>query len=243
MDQEQNLNENQNQEVEQEQIEETEAHTEEENQEEEAPFNLGKEIFEWIYTIAVALVIVFAIKGFLFDIVQVDGPSMDTTLAHGDRLIITKLGYTPKQGDIVILDSTYEGRSQFYNTLSAQQNKKPNFLFKLMNYHAVPENLKIRYYVKRVIATEGQTVDLVNGKVLIDGELLEEPYYNGKTTPMSSAVEFPLTVEDDEVFVMGDNRPHSKDSRDPSLGNVPEDAIIGKSQFRIWPLNKLGLTR
>ena len=67
-------------------------------------FNLGREVWEWVYTIAIALVIAFVIKGFIFDIVRVDGPSMYPTLVNNDRLIITKLGYKPKQGDIIILD-------------------------------------------------------------------------------------------------------------------------------------------
>ena len=68
--------------------------------------SVGKEIFEWFYTIAIALVIAFAIKAFLFDVVRVDGSSMFPTLENNDRLIVTKLGYEPKQGDIIILDSS-----------------------------------------------------------------------------------------------------------------------------------------
>ena len=69
-------------------------------------FSLSREIFEWFYTIVIALLIAFVIKGFIFDIVEVDGPSMFPTLVDNDRLIVTKIGYKPKQGDIVILDST-----------------------------------------------------------------------------------------------------------------------------------------
>ena len=107
----------------------------------------------------------------------------------------------------------------------------------------MPANLKKKYYVKRIIALPGQTVDLVNGKVYVDGEELDEPYYSGITQSIDAAVEYPVTVEDDMVFVMGDNRPHSKDSRSSELGQVPFEAVLGKSQVRIWPLNALGLTR
>ncbi|MEE0410631.1 MAG: signal peptidase I, partial [Clostridia bacterium] len=67
--------------------------------------SVGREIFEWAYSIIIAVIIAFLIKSFLFDIVKVDGQSMFPTLHHNDRLIITKLGYEPEQGDIVILDA------------------------------------------------------------------------------------------------------------------------------------------
>ena len=70
--------------------------------------SLAREIWEWVYTLAIAIVIAMLIKGFIFDIVRVDGSSMFPTLVDNDRLIVTKLGYTPKQGDIIILDSEYK---------------------------------------------------------------------------------------------------------------------------------------
>ena len=205
-------------------------------------FNLKKEVFEWIYTIAVALVIAFLIKGFLFDVVRVDGPSMETTLLNNDRLIITKLGYKPQTQDIVILDSTYKNRENYYQILE-QSGEKFNPVTKFFNYFSLPREYKRRYYVKRVIALPGQTVDIVDGKVLVDGEELSEPYYSGETTITDPSVEYPGTVAEDCVFVMGDNRPHSKDSRSSERGQVPIKALLGKAQVRIWPLNSIGLTR
>ena len=122
-------------------------------------------------------------------------------------------------------------------------NSAEDALFKMKNYFSLPKDLKIRYYVKRVIATEGQTIDFEDGKVLVDGAVLDEPYYDGETTPMDASVDFPMTVEEGHVIVMGDNRPHSKDSRDSSLGAVPEKAVVGKSQFRIWPPKSIGATK
>ncbi len=206
--------------------------------------SVGKEIFEWFYTIAIALVIAFAIKAFLFDVVRVDGSSMFPTLENNDRLIVTKLGYEPKQGDIIILDSSYKNREEYYDKLAQYKNKeKLSAMDKFLNLKDLPKNLKKRYYVKRVIALPGQTVDLKDGKVYVDGELLDEPYYSGITQSIDATVEYPVTVEDDMVFVMGDNRPHSKDSRSSELGQVPYEAVLGKSQLRIWPLNDIGLTR
>ena len=203
-----------------------------------------KEIFEWFYTIAIALVIAFAIKAFLFDVVRVDGSSMFPTLENNDRLIVTKFGYKPEQGDIVILDSAYKNREAYYDKLAALKGKDELSAFdKLVNLHNLPSNLKKRYYVKRIIALPGQTVDLKDGKVYVDGVKLDEPYYSGITQSIDSAVEYPLTVEDGMVFVMGDNRPHSKDSRSSELGQVPYEAVLGKARLRIWPLNDIGITK
>lgn len=206
-------------------------------------FNLGKEIFEWFYTIVIALIIAFLIKGFIFDIVEVEGPSMEKTLFEGDRLIVTKLGYKPHNGDIVILDSTYKNRAEYYEEAAAEEGKSVNWWYKLTNYMSLPQNLKSKYYVKRIIALEGQTVDIVDGNVLVDGEEIDQPYYEGLTNIMDPTVDYPVTVEEGHVFVMGDNRPKSLDSRDSSLGQVPVEALIGKSQFRIWPFDSFGVTK
>ena len=190
-------------------------------------FNLKKEIFEWFYTIAIALVIAFLIKGFLFDVVRVDGDSMHPTLLDNDRLIITKLGYTPKQKDIIILDSTYKRREQYY-AIREQNGENINFATKFIESFSLPRDLKKRFYVKRII---------------VDGEILEEEYYQG-TTPISDpTVNYPVTIDEVHVFVMGDNRHNSSDSRSSTLGQVPIDAILGKAQIRIWPLNTIGLTK
>ena len=203
-----------------------------------------KEVWEWIYTIAIALAIAMVIKTFLFDIVKVDGSSMFPTLEHQDRLIITKLGYTPKAEDIVILDSTYEDRSDYYDSLAKEKGKEElNSFEKFTKYFSLPEQYKHRYYVKRVIATPGQTIDIKDGNVYVDGKLLDEEYYDGETYSTSPLAEYPITVEENCVFVMGDNRGNSRDSRDPSLGQVPYEAVIGKSQFRIFPFNKIGKTK
>lgn len=202
-------------------------------------FDLKKEVFEWIYTIVVALVIAFFIKAFIFDIVRVDGPSMNPTLIHNDRLIITKLGYEPESGDIVILDSTYKNRENYYKALE-ENGEGLNKVQKAMKYFSLPDSLKKRYYVKRVIALPGQTVDIKDGKVYVDDMLLEEEYYDGITTRTDSAVEYPVTVEDDCIFVMGDNRPESLDSRSQRLGQVPIEAVLGKAQIRLFPVSKFG---
>ena len=184
------------------------------------------------------------IKGFIFDIVRVDGSSMFPTLVDNDRLIVTKLGYTPKQGDIIILDSEYKNREEYFDRLAESKDKEELSSFeKFFAQNSMPSNLKKKYYVKRIVAMPGQTIDLVDGKVYVDGEMLDEPYYDGLTTSIDPTVEYPITVDNDCVFVMGDNRTRSKDSRSSELGQVPFNAILGKSQVRIWPLSDIGLTK
>ena len=181
--------------------------------------SLAREIWEWVYTLAIAIVIAMLIKGFIFDIVRVDGSSMFPTLVDNDRLIVTKLGYTPKQGDIIILDSEYKNREEYFDRLAESKDKEELSSFeKFFAQSSMPSNLKKKYYVKRIIAMPGQTIDLVDGKVYVDGEMLDEPYYDGLTTSIDPTVEYPITVDDDCVFVMGDNRTRSKDSRSSELG-------------------------
>ncbi len=95
--------------------------------------------------------------------------------------------------------------------------------------------------VKRVIAVGGQTVDINSetGEVMVDGFVIDEPYINGKTT-QNGDMEFPLEVREGTVFVMGDNRPISKDSRTVEVGLIETDSIIGKVQFRIYPFDEFG---
>lgn len=206
--------------------------------------SLGREIWEWVYTLAIAIIIAMLIKGFIFDIVRVDGSSMFPTLVDNDRLIVTKIGYSPKQGDIIILDSNYKNREEYYEKLAVAKDKDKLSVFdKLFAQKDLDDNEKKKYYVKRIIGMPGQTVDLVDGKVFVDGVPLDEPYYNGSTASIDPTVEYPVTVDENCVFVMGDNRNHSKDSRSSELGQVPFDAILGKSQIRVWPLNDFSFTK
>lgn len=211
---------------------------------EKQPKSVGREIFEWAYCFVVAIIIALLIKAFLFDVVRVDGQSMYPTLDHNDRLIVTKLGYEPHQGDIVILDANYSDREAYYSALAnAQGKEKLSFFEKLKENFILPAEYKKLYYVKRIIATEGQTVDIKNSKVYVDGEVYDEPYIDCETYPTDSAVVYPFTVSEDCVFVMGDNRSNSKDSRSSALGEVMEDAVLGKSQLRIFPLTSIGKTK
>ncbi|MBR0278166.1 MAG: signal peptidase I [Clostridia bacterium] len=210
------------------------------NEAETKKFNWKKEIREWITAILIAVVAAFFIRGYIFTLVQVQGPSMENTLHTGDRLIVTKLGYKPKQGDIVVFR---------------------------------PDQHKSEPYIKRVIAVEGQTVDIdfAAGKIYIDGKIYKEDYIKNPTTRQND-VDFPITVPDGCVFVLGDNRLESHDGRSLDVssiktknvtendylhtyideesgelntealyyGCVDNDDLMGKAQFRLWPFDKFG---
>ena len=212
-------------------------------------FNILKELWEWFYTIALALIIAFTIKMFIADIVAVDGSSMYPTLVDGDRLFVRKLGYTPKQGDIVILDSNYQRRCDYYRRYEIEHGVKLNNFKKFFMYLSYKEAdsrnpvFKRKYFVKRVIGMPGDVVDIKDGKVYVNGKVLDEPYYDGITDKTDSRTQFPFTVSEKCVFVLGDNRAASKDSRTVELGEVPYSAIAGKAVLRIWPLTSIRILK
>lgn len=206
-------------------------------------FNLRKEILEWLYAIVSALIIVAIIKGFIFDVVKVDGRSMETTLLNNDRLILTKMGYKPKQTDIIVLDSNYKKRSEYIEKVKQEKGEAFSSFdeFRYKYFTPTSTGLKPRYYVKRVIATEGQVIDIdKEGNVTVDGVKLNEPYLKGVKTQPHNDLKFPYKVEEGHIFVMGDNRANSQDSRSATLGTVPNKAVLGKAVFRIWPFTHFG---
>ena len=170
--------------------------------------SVGNELMEWLESIAISIFIVILVFTFVFRIVIVDGSSMVPTLENGQRLVILHLFYTPKQGDIVVVNS--EGLN--------------------------------KTIIKRVIATEGQTVDIDFYKhtVTVDGKTLSEPYINEPTARNDGGNKYPFVVPEDTIFVMGDNRNNSTDSRNSLVGCIPIDDVLGKAIFRIYPFDKFG---
>ncbi len=165
--------------------------------------------FDIVSIFSVAIVAVAVVFMFLFRTVGVVGTSMYPTLDDNDRIILTASYGEPENGDIVV---------------TCQPSKSP----------LIPDVL-----VKRVIATEGQTVDIdfSNGIVYVDGVALDEPYINEKTHDRES-FDKPVTVPEGHVFVMGDNRNASTDSRDDRVGFIREEYILGEALFRIAPFGQ-----
>jgi len=98
------------------------------------------------------------------------------------------------------------------------------------------------YYIKRIIGLPGETIRIQDGDIYVDGEILEESY--GREVMRSSGIaEDPIVLGEDEYFVLGDNRNYSTDSRDPSVGLIKRDHIIGRAWMRVWPLNEIGVLK
>ena len=173
--------------------------------EEKKQQNIGREMYEWVQALVCSVLAVVILFTFVVRLIGVDGRSMVPTLQHGDRLLVLNS----------ILYDDYK-----YGDIVVL--RKDTFMQDPI--------------VKRVIATEGQTVDIdfANGCVYVDDELLMEDYIN-ELTFLEEGTEFPLTVPENSVFVMGDNRNHSSDSRDSRLGTVDNRYVIGKAVFLAFP--------
>ena len=165
----------------------------------------GRDLYEWAQALVCSVLAVGLLFTFVIRLIGVDGHSMVPTLQDGDRLLVLN----------AMLDNDYG-----YGDIGGL--RKDTFLEEPI--------------VKRVIATEGQTVDIdfVSGAVYVDGELLEEDYIN-EPTYVEEGTEFPLTVPEGSIFVMGDNRNHSSDSRSSDLGTVDTRYVIGKAVFLLFP--------
>ena len=170
------------------------------------------DLYYWLQALVSALVSLILIFTFLGRVIGVDGNSMYPTLHHRDMLLLQSVGYTPRQGDIVVLTKEFATVTQ--------------------------------PIVKRVIATGGQTVsiDYNAGTVRVDGTALEEPYINERMRYPDSQWETitDVTVPEGSIFVMGDNRNHSSDSRDERLGTIDQRYVLGRVLFTILPGGLLG---
>ena len=188
---------------------------EEENQ--EAPRRPGAGLYEWLQMFLGCVVAAVVLFNCVARLIRVDGGSMNNTLQDGEIMLTLSLGYTPVQGDIVVL------------------NKTPVLL------SGWPEP---RAIVKRVIAVGGQTVDIDYnaGLVYVDGQPLDEPYLPEEMyLPASPTMQQThWEVPEGSVFVMGDNRNNSTDSRDVQLGPIDTDYILGKAVLALWPAECFG---
>ncbi len=182
--------------------------------------SVAADIFEWIEMIILSACVVLLVFTFVARPASVDGRSMENTLHHKELLIISDVLYKPQSGDIVVLQ-------------------------KINSSHSAP-------IVKRVIATEGETIDYdyftgkttvtdANGKTAV----LDETYIKPEAADdyKSIPMDFPITLEEGELFVMGDNRNNSLDSRSQNIGIINENEIIGRVLLRAFPFNKFGTVK
>jgi signal peptidase I len=172
---------------------------------------------EWLIVIVGAVVVALLIKTFLLQAFFIPSGSMLPTLEVGDRVLVNKLSYRfgdVGRGDLIVFE-------------------RPD--------SAVSDDIKD--LIKRVVALPGESLVIRDGRVFIDGALLNEPYLpDGTTTSpgtMGCSETDPCVIPENSVWVMGDNRGGSKDSR--YFGAVPDDEIVGRAFVRVWPLNRIGL--
>jgi len=168
-----------------------------------------KEVYDWIQSLMIALIVCVILFVFFIRIIDVSGTSMNPTLLNGDKMLVSDVFFKPEAGDVVV--------------------------FKTDSYD--PD----RALVKRVIATEGQeiNIDFENGIVYVDGTPIEEKYISELTHTKLDFIG-PQTVPEGCVFVMGDNRNASTDSRKKEIGMVDERMILGKVHCVLYPLSELG---
>lgn len=185
----------------------------EEAKKEEQKYTWQQNVALYLHDMICMLVAVMAVLMLFLRIIVVDGPSMERTLLNGDyMLLVSNMFYKEPKYGDVVVVSK-----------QAYDNGKP--------------------IVKRVIATEGQTVDIDfnEGVVYVDGVALDEPYTKTLTTLKEGAT-FPLVVDEGKVFVMGDNRNNSKDSRSTQIGQVDKREVLGKVAFILFPGTGMGGT-
>lgn len=188
------------------------------------------EFAQWAVVIVTALFISLSLRSYAFAQTQVKQTSMQNTLVEGQRLFENKTEYynsSPERGDIVIINR--EMKKGVLNTFFYNAKE----VFEAFYYNNEDDETRI---IKRVIGVPGDKIDIREGKVYINGNLYNEPYVKGVTFPNS--MKFPVTVPENEYFVMGDNREVSLDSRD--LGFISIDKIEGRAIYRLWPFNKFG---
>ena len=173
--------------------------------------NLQKDIYDFLHDAVYLFSVVLLVFVLLMRMVTVDGHSMVPTLQHADRLFLLS------------------------NTLYSQPETGDVVVA------VVPSFNPKEAIVKRVVATEGQTVDIRYdetgiGTVYVDGTAMEEPYINEPMgIPSYPTISFPVTVPEGCVFVMGDNRNHSADGRYPSIGIFDKRYLLGKALLLVWP--------
>lgn len=188
-----------------------------EEQEEAQPRRPGAELYEWLQLFLGCVVAAVVLFNCVARLSRVEGSSMDNTLQEGEIMLIWSLGYTPARGDIVVL------------------NKTP------VRLNGWPDS---RAIVKRVIATGGQTVDIdySTGTVFVDGQPLDEPYLPEEMylPYIPTMQQTHWDIPEGSIFVMGDNRNSSTDSRDIQVGAVDTDYILGKAVFALWPIGRFG---
>ena len=181
---------------------------------EEEKINIKKEILQTVLYIVIVVLAVLFVVNFVAQRTRVSGPSMYPTLEDGDNLIVEKITY---------------------------RFRDPERFDVIIFPHE--EDGEEVYFIKRIIGLPGETIQIdAEGNIYIDGELLEEEY-GYETISNAGIASDPITLGEDEYFVMGDNRNNSLDSRYEEVGNILGEDIVGRAWVRIYPFDSAGLVK
>lgn len=203
-----------------------------------------KDIIEWVACILIALIIAIAFRYFIGTPTIVQMPSMRPTLEPDQRLWLNRWVKTtktmPSKGDIITFEApstTFLTPSELEQSPIARYENEPQGLWNKFSYYVLEINKKS--YIKRVIGLPGDHIAIRDGKVYINDQEYEEPYLQpGVITDNGNGICIDLTVPENSVFAMGDNRSQSSDSR--AFGCIPLERIESRVWIRIWPLNLFG---
>ncbi|MGM0395729.1 MAG: signal peptidase I [Bacillota bacterium] len=191
-----------------------------------------RETLSWIFSLAIALLVALFIISNIVSMTMVMEQSMEPTFSQGDRLIVNRIGYfftSPERGDIIIFDKNPIDKGIIRNMINEVGDIRNNFRFRFTG--SAEKNLLI----KRVVAVGGDLVEIIDGEVHINGERVEEPYIN---TITYSRGDSQWQVPQGKLFVLGDNRENSLDSR--VLGFIDEQQVKGEVALRVFPFSKFG---
>ena len=175
--------------------------------------SIFRELGGWLLYILIIIGLTYLIITFVGQRTRVSGSSMETTLSNGDNLIVDKLTY---------------------------HFKEPKRYDIIVFPYKYEENT---YYIKRIIGLPGETVQVIDGYTYINGEQLVGDIYGAEVMEAAGIAAEPITLGEDEYFVLGDNRNHSSDSRHPSVGILKRKDLMGRAWIRIYPFDKMGVIK
>ena len=198
-------------------------------QKEKEKKSLAREILEWILTIVVAIAVALPIRAFGFELVRVEGESMDNTLANGEIMFVTKFDYASTWLSFPWQDAETKEKAAHITTGSNPQR----FDVVICRYPGRGDT----NFVKRVVGLPGDTVEIRDGYLYINDEKQDEPYINDEYRNGWLNTFDPYTVPEGEYFVLGDHRNNSNDSR--SQGAISRDMIVGHARTVLYPFNEI----
>ncbi|MFJ4780501.1 signal peptidase I [Streptomyces sp. NPDC088762] len=190
--------------------------------------------------IGIALLLALLIKTFLVQAFSIPSDSMQDTLQRGDRVLVDKLtpwfGSEPERGEVVVFHDPA-------NWLAGEPTPEPNFMQTVLSKIGLMPDAAEKDLIKRTIAIGGDTVECKKGgPVVVNGKALDEPYIFPGNTPCDDAPFGPITVPKGKIWVMGDHRQNSQDSRyhmqDSTQGFVPVDDVVGRAVVVAWPITR-----